>query len=183
MLHSQMHIKAAQTKRSAASTNSESKLKTVLQTCSTSDYSWLLLYKLHHNHCEFYDSTSNLTFSPPFIKSPGRVTCFSADSTRVWRFESFECFKLSCRWHRELVRHSQDHSVHHVLENNLFTVLGNSLRPFAQFQSSCSNQFPPPQKITKNKKTLYLSESHGSSLRGRNIQKFVFIRKKYKKNK
>ncbi len=50
------------------------------------------------------------------------------------RFESFECFELSCRWRR-------DHSVHDVLENNLYAVyLGNSSRPFARFQASWSNQ-------------------------------------------
>ncbi len=33
---------------------------------------------------------------------------------------------LSCRWRRELVQRSQDHSVHDVWENNLFAVyLGN----------------------------------------------------------
>ncbi len=54
---------------------------------------------------------------------------------------------------------SQDHSVH-VLENNLFAVyLGNSSRPFARFQSSCSNQPTPPLK--KKKKALIYTNHMG----------------------
>ncbi len=65
------------------------------------------------------------------------------------------------------MQHSQDHSVHDVLENNLFTVyLGNSSRPFARFHSSCSNQPNPPPP----KKSSDLRKSHGSSLRGLKIR-------------
>ncbi len=113
---------------------------------------WVNVCFLHHNRWEFYDSTSNLKFLTAIHKkSRGQVMPFRAESTHVWHFESLERFKLSCRWRRELVQRSQDHSVQDVLENNLFAVyLGNSSRPFVRFQSSCSNQpsppLPPPKK-------------------------------------
>ncbi len=64
MLRSQMQIEAAQTKRSAASTDSESKLK---QYCNSRHVARQTTD--NYNITSFYDSTSNLKFSPPFIKS------------------------------------------------------------------------------------------------------------------
>ncbi len=40
-------------------------------------------------------------------------------------------------------------------------ILGNSLRPFAWFQSSCSNQHHPHPHLTQKQKISDLRESHG----------------------
>ncbi len=87
-----MHIKAAQTNRSAASTNSESKLKQYCNsrhvTRQTKAYyiitSQLLGVLWQHKESQILTAIHK--------KSPGLLTSFSANSVHVWRFESLECF-------------------------------------------------------------------------------------------
>ncbi len=145
MLHSQMQIKAPQTKRI------ESKQyfrqlwrsrclwceRTVKQqTCRASDYS--LLY-------------NSITTVESFMTALAISNSFMKRSSNTFQRWFCSCLVLWIIW--MLIQRSQDDSVHYVLENKLIAVyLGNSLRPFEQFQSSCSNPPPPPPPPKKKVK-------------------------------